>query len=372
MKNGNQYVCICLYFMMIQVLLGGCSTVEVSESSSFVEQERENIQVNIPSEDLFNIHSFKKVLLISPSGKEVNLDPIKFKNFWSTYFSSVTKTSVQSFEQRHTLIIWDEQNQPSVVHVSDNFIKVGQDFYTHSNQDLLTTWIEEELGEHFFQNLHVHRMSLSAKDISSLSRNVQEKHVEDIMRLLVKAALVSGERRIDAPLFPAYELYLETSDGSSPMIRVLSPTLIQVQDDQYTWFYQLDDSLFKTLTLEIPIPKYSYSPITKLFQANDLLLRIGEEEIAWDPNQVDTIQKIAKIHQVVRLLSEGTEITEAIEMLDKQDAAKKEVILEFMEEKKAHAIPVEIVDQDYFIINEKLFLLRNIRKRLQDILGEDF
>jgi hypothetical protein len=354
---------------IISIFIGCTSTIEVDEKSPLAHVDVIN---NVSDEGIhtskLNQIQISKVLLFSKNGIEIEMNPSLFQEKWEVYSERLEEKEGMDFKHRYTLVIWDKQNQPYVLQMSDKGLKVGQLYYSNHEGLHFHKWLHHEIGRNYLQTMNVKQLFLAALDLSNIKKQVSEKETEEVIHLLQSATLVHGDVRIDTPLYPNYELYIELITNGNVIITVLTPTLVSVKDGTDTWYYQLPRSIFSQVKRTIPIPLFSPQHINHVFEADNLI--VNREITLGQIYNVDTesIEIKALIHEMSRILSIGQ--ARANQSLSSNILKDQEQIhLEFVfSERESTNV---IVLNDYYTLNDTVYYLEGVGKRIHKLVSAD-
>lgn len=290
----------------------GCSKQEVPRVLP-VGQEAESItqeKVKDPSAKV-DI-KFSKVSLISQEGIDVELEADRFQAKWSEYTPFLVESSPIEMADSYTIVGWDKQNQPHVIQVSNEGIKVGQDYYQVKKTEDLMAWIREHIGLKYLNHVEMERIMVEARDLE-IKKELPNALAEDVFQLIKGSSLVRGTPRLVEALYPAYILDIEHKKDHFLQLTVLSPTLISIQDGQDRWYYQLNHSIFSLLKEVIPITYYSKEHIKHLFQAEDLKVLKEGERYSFSDSAQEALTLDTFIHHYVRQFAKGRKTAAALE-----------------------------------------------------------
>lgn len=311
-------------------------------------------------DDSLLIH-FSKVSLISQEGKEVEVDPNLFQEKWDLFTLSVDEAAPSSFDHMYTVVAWDIHNQPYVIQVSKNELKVGHYYFTGERISQFILWMKQRIGGQYLSTLSMDRMTLQANDIGVKSQIPDEKAVE-IYEQIQTATLIKGNAPIDTPLYPYYQLVVEYSGKDFLNIDVLSPTLISLHDGLDRWYFELNSSIFSSITSVIPVTDYSKNHIKHLFNAEDLNIQDFDHILNLSKHYDDALKEKAAIHHITRILSDG------------KPSANEEVgeVLQTMEFIFSDNTTTQlIVYDDYFMFNNELHILKGVREKIKSFLEHE-
>ncbi len=351
----------------IAALIGCTSTIEVAQSDPLPQglnqENKEASELRGLSE--WGEKKYKKVLLISQTGKEINVNPEEFEHYWKTFYPFLLEEPTFEFAQQYTIITWDEGNQAYVTQVAEEGIKVGQLFYSHPDMSAFLHWIDTQIGEQYLKNLTTSRILVSANDLSISQRQTSQGMIPQILTILDASTLINGEARIRYPLFPSYQIELELDHEINRTIYVLSPTMIAIRDGDSVWNYQLNDSIFKVLKQVVPIPSASPSKINDLFTASEVRIFEKNRKVL-QLHATDGIQENAIIHEIVRILTQGNSVTTEQEF--QKDEEEDNVMLEFYFADHTSVI-IEVIDQHHFQYQgQTIYYLKDVRTLLQEMI----
>lgn len=343
--------------------LGGCNgingldeSIDNSSSPTFTSKTEEtNGNSNF---DSLLIH-FSKASLISQEGREVEVDPVLFQEKWDFFTDSVDKAvASSSFEHMYTVVAWDILNQPYVIQVSKNELKVGHNYFTGEGITQFILWMKQHIGKQYLSSLSMDRMTLQANDTGVKSQIPDEKAVE-IYQLIQTAALVKGNARINTPLYPYYQLVVEYSGKEFLNIDVLSPTLISLNDGIDRWYFQLSNSIFSSITTIIPITEFSKNNIGHLFNAEDVNIQHPDHSLNLSEHYNDALKEKAAIHYISRILTDGKKSTS-------DEVGEVQQTMEFIF--PDNTFTQLILYGDYFIFNNDLYMLKGVSDKINSFL----
>lgn len=353
----------------VSLLVTGCSadqTADVKLNKNTIEtSDRREVQSppaqNPSLEPPALLKQVNKVSVITQDGSEVSIDTESFVAEVQELFAALTQSdqSVSNFD--YTVVLWTKQDQPLVMQVGENGVKLGDTYYRGKTIPLLNHIIKNFVGNNYFRDLQVDRIMISARDLGQ-TKQLNGEQVEYITNTLQKAQYIQDQPRLKDPLFPYYVLELDIGGKQIVEVDVISPTLMSVKLGKEGSYYQLQDSIFGPLKEEIPLIDFSQRNIKYLFKASQMKItdqsnQLPKSEMIIGENGTDPLEVKSITHYFARLLSSGS-----LEDMDFSGQSPS-IVLQFMTD--GRNVPVEVF-ADGFIFMENTYSRAGI---LEDIVG---
>lgn len=352
-----------LTFVLIVVCgLVGCSNQE-ADSELTIYHVTDFRAAESADEPVLQLE-YDDVTVVSSGGMEVGLEVVGFQTAWDRTMSHAVETQINSTVPTYTLVLWDRQNHhPSVVQLYAEGMKMDSHMITSKNYDEFLEWIGEQIGREFFSSIEMERMSLSALDLG-IRTQIPDTLAEEIFTLIRSSNVITNDNHVFAPLFPYYQLEIEYSGKEFLRLDIMSPTVLQLQDGNDTWHYELDDFVFKNLKEIIPTRVYTQGHIKSLFQAENVVIHDPEKIRDVHEHFEDTLQAQSWIHALIRILAEGTRT-------DAEHGAPNEqppLILEFELTGNQHSRV--LVYDHLFIHNQTRYQRSGIREEITRLIED--
>ncbi|MBO8171033.1 MAG: hypothetical protein H0Z33_03970 [Bacillaceae bacterium] len=316
MRRGSRGYALVLSLFGIALFVSGCSndTADDQNVSKNTVQETAEIETvtesSSSSGDMASLlQDVKKITIISMDGSEINVELDPFITDIQDLLPTLQKSDKTLSTFDYTVVFWNQQDDPVVMQVGENGVKLGDTYYTGSTVTLLMDLVENYAGNHFFDNLQIDRIMISARDLGQ-TKQFSGEDVRVITQSLQNARFIQEPPRIQDPLYPYYVLELDVGGKQIIEVELISPTLLSVDLGEKRSYYQLKESLYGPLKKQIPLMDYSPGHIKYLFKSSEIKLidmaeMLPKAEILVGGEGTDPLEVRSITHFFVRLLSTG-------------------------------------------------------------------
>jgi hypothetical protein len=297
---------------------------------------------------------------------EIALDVTKFKSDLAEVVGKLEQADPPS-EQVYpfTVVVWKKSGEPIVIQVSTKGLKIGDQYLAGNDAAGFQNSIKKLVGEQLFANLWVDRITFEALDLNR-SVTLSDNEKASLLQLLKKTIYNPEPSRTVFPLFPYYQLQLDTGGKSITTVDVLTPTQLRVNVGDMPFYYTLpDNTLFGQLKQAFSNVAPS-GPVAHLFNADRLSIhsanqKDGQETII-DGEHMDQVLAKSMVHEVVRMLNDA-------QASNAQVKESPELILGFSLNGKS----VEVsVTKNSFIMNGKVYASKGLLDHMRFIFnGEE-
>jgi hypothetical protein len=354
---------------LVTAFLGCQSNTEIEESNQSVD----GYQLDIDAEAMME-PTFIQASLFMPNGIEIKLETRDFLPIWQNSFEGLKPGDKYDPEHIYTVVLWDELQNAYVLQLTDNGVKIGQNFYYAPQANQLYDWLYQLAGMHLFQSVDIERMILGAKDFVAADRQMPKALNNEIEALFKEAYLVSHAQEgyeIYEPLYPQYILQMEALQSVID-VTVITNSLISVSVGQDIWFYRLSHSITDILNKVMPVYKFSFPDMRSLFLAQSLSIRYSEpyESFHFHPVLKDAEvlyrdQLMLMTHHIIRLLMDSEMITSS----DDSKETERHYSLVF-EMSSGEEVVVDVFD-DHFHVFERAYNSEGIAQLIHRYIFEN-
>lgn len=311
---GSAFLGIMLLFSM---MVSGCTDEnaagEQEPLSKNIVQDQDGNQTGsdlmVTSRYLFEANEVDRLTIITEDGSEINLDKEPFLTEMLGIMDTLTTTETHSTSFDYTIVLWTIHDEPVVMQVGKDVLKIGDTYYEGNTMVLLNDLVKKYAGNFYFQELNIDRIMISARDLGK-TKQLSGESLQNMIETLRNARYLEEPPRLRDPLFPYYVLELDIGGKQIVEVDVLSPTLLSVAYGEERSYYQLEDSLFGSLKEQISLVDYSPHHVKYLYKTNELkLIDQGDYlpmgEIVLGGEDTDPLEMKALTHAFVRMLSQG-------------------------------------------------------------------
>ncbi len=280
-------------------------------SKNTVQDQKGDLSGNeaMSSRFLFDANEVDRLTIITEDGSEINLEKEPLLTEMLGIMDTLTTSATPSTSFDYTIVLWTVHDEPVVMQIGKDVLKVGDTYYEGNTMVLLNDLVKKYAGNLYLKELNIDRVMISARDLGKTKQLSGESFL-NMIEILRNAQYLEKPPRLRDPLFPYYVLELDIGGKQIVEVDVLSPTLLSVAYGEEHSYYQLNDSIFGSLKEQISLIDYTPHHVKYLFKTNELrIVDLGDSlpvgEIVLAGEDTDPLEMKALTHSFVRMLSEG-------------------------------------------------------------------